>query len=176
MERFSHIQPVSWFREGLYTAQSLIQGTGVFTELPILAGEVVIRWGGVILSQEEFASGKGLQHSNVGIDEGIVLAQASTSSLGLDDFMNHSCEPNLGLSDEVTLVAMVDIEAVSELTIDYAMEIGNEDYQMKQGCNCQSKLCRIKITGNDWRIDSLQKRYAGYFSPFIARRIKNLIP
>ncbi|MCX6526609.1 MAG: hypothetical protein NTU52_01275, partial [Actinobacteria bacterium] len=31
--------------------------------------------------------------------------------------------------------------------------------------------CRGEITGDDWRQKNLQKRYRGYFSPYLSRRI-----
>ena len=37
---------------------------------------------------------------------------------------------------------------------------------------CGAKHSRGKITGKDWRNPALQKRYAGYFSAYIAGKIK----
>jgi hypothetical protein len=41
-------------------------------------------------------------------------------------------------------------------------------------CRCAAAHCRKKITGNDWKIPELWRLYAGYFSPYLARRIKDL--
>lgn len=37
------------------------------------------------------------------------------------DFINHSCDPNVWMQDEVTSVARRDVRAGEELTMDYAM-------------------------------------------------------
>jgi len=82
--------------------------------------------------------------------------------------LNHSCEPNLGLQGQVVFVAIRDMAADEELTIDYAMT-DDESYEME--CQCGSEACRRLITGADWRQPELQKKYDGYFSWFIQRRI-----
>ncbi|MBU2613459.1 hypothetical protein KJ925_03335 [Patescibacteria group bacterium] len=43
------------------------------------------------------------------------------------------------------------------------------DYTMT--CACGTERCRKTVTGNDWKIPDLQKRYAGYFSDYIQRKI-----
>src|SRR5437588_6511308 len=148
---FSLIPPVSWVLPSLEVRPSEIHGSGVFTPSPIRADEVVVVWGGVIITIDEFKAGKGLQHTNVGIDEGIYLASPPTEGITTDDYMNHSCDPNLWLRDEITLVARRDIKANEELTLDYATEVADEEYVMKDPCNCQGSSCRKLITGRDWR-------------------------
>jgi hypothetical protein len=82
--------------------------------------------------------------------------------------LNHSCEPNLGIQGQIVYVALRDIKRGEELTFDYAMN-GDEPYEMK--CRCGKKSCRGTITGFDWKNPELQKKYDGYFSWFIQRRI-----
>ncbi len=41
-------------------------------------------------------------------------------------------------------------------------------------CLCSSPVCRHTVTGNDWMLPELQKRYKGYFSPFLQHRIDKL--
>ena len=38
-------------------------------------------------------------------------------------------------------------------------------------CNCGAPDCRKILTGKDWQRPDLQKRYAGYFSAYLARKI-----
>jgi SET domain-containing protein len=83
--------------------------------------------------------------------------------------LNHSCEPNLGWADDHTLVAIRDIAAGDELTIDYATVVDDREFAMM--CHCETYRCRQMIEGTDWQIPQLQKRYAGYWSPAIARKI-----
>lgn len=69
---------------------------------------------------------------------------------------------------QITFVAMRDIPAAAELTIDYAMIDGNPAERM--ACSCGAPECRKMITGNDWRLRELQQRYASYFSRYIQER------
>jgi len=69
---------------------------------------------------------------------------------------------------QITFVAMRDIAAGAELTIDYAMIDGDPAEHMV--CTCGAKECRHIITGNDWRLQELQQRYAGYFSRYLHER------
>jgi hypothetical protein len=40
-------------------------------------------------------------------------------------------------------------------------------------CQCGTALCRGVITGHDWRQPDLQRKYRGYFSWYLQRRIKD---
>ncbi len=86
-------------------------------------------------------------------------------------FMNHSCDPNVWMTDAVTLVARRGIPTGEELTVDYALFEADEGFTAKWTCACGSNLCRKRVTGRDWRRPDLQERYAGHFLPLIARRI-----
>ena len=73
---------------------------------------------------------------------------------------------------QVGLVAMRDIEAGSELTFDYAMSDGGPYDEFD--CHCGNANCRGKMSGNDWKLPELWQKYDGYFSPYLAGRIKSL--
>ncbi|PYL32540.1 MAG: hypothetical protein DMF35_08075 [Verrucomicrobia bacterium] len=83
-------------------------------------------------------------------------------------YSNHSCDPNLGLRGEITFVAMCEIRAGEELTHDWAMT-DDDDYSVE--CNCGANSCRKVLTGKDWQKPELQRKYAGYFSAYLARKI-----
>jgi hypothetical protein len=89
--------------------------------------------------------------------------------IGEGDYVNHSCNPNAGLSGQIGLVAMRDIKIGEEVCFDYAMcdTMPYDEFT----CGCGSLNCRVKVGGDDWRKPVLQKRYAGYFSPHVQRRI-----
>ncbi len=65
-------------------------------------------------------------------------------------------------------MALRDIVAEEELTFDYAMT-DDEPYEMQ--CNCGTPTCRKVITGHDWMKKEVQRKYDGYFSWFIQRRL-----
>ena len=59
--------------------------------------------------------------------------------------VNHSCEPNVGMGGNVLLVSMRDIAAGEELTIDYALFLGNPGFAMD--CRCGTAACRGVVRG-----------------------------
>jgi hypothetical protein len=82
--------------------------------------------------------------------------------------MNHSCDPNTWWSGDL-IVARRDIAAGEELTIDYST--GTADPSFLLACHCESYRCRQMVTGDDWRIPELQRRYAGHWAPAVQRLI-----
>jgi hypothetical protein len=101
-----------------------------------------------------------------------VLRLIGQDECDLTNYINHSCDPNVWMQDEVTLQARRDIAIGEELTIDYAMFEGNENWIPPWTCRCGSARCREKFTGMDWRREDLQERYQDHFSPFINERIQ----
>ena len=87
----------------------------------------------------------------------------------LDDCGNHSCEPNLGIRGQIVYVALRDIAAGEELTYDWAME---ENAPTRTRCRCGARRCRRVLSGRDWRIPRLQRRYRGYFSSYLEDKIR----
>jgi hypothetical protein len=86
------------------------------------------------------------------------------------DMINHSCEPNCGITGTSSVQAFSDIEIGEELTFDYAMSDSSEYDEFS--CACGSEGCREKITGIDWQRKGLQAKYRNYFSSYIAGLIK----
>lgn len=84
-------------------------------------------------------------------------------------YINHSCDPNVGVDGDIGLVAMRDVEVGEEFCFNYAMDT-TADYRLE--CNCGSKLCRGVVTGEDWKNKELQERYGIYFSWYILKKIK----
>lgn len=171
----SKVSSRSWMDADLEVAESSIHGSGVFTRCNIEKGKVVIIWGGEVVTVEEFLSGKGLSHTNVAIDENLYLVSSSYETTGVDDYLNHSCDPNPWLADEFTLIAKRNIEAGEELTMDYAIELLDENYVMNKSCGCKAQNCRKVITGKDWRLPEVQEGERDHFSPFLNRRIEKLL-
>ena len=146
----------------------------MFANAPIRRGEVVVVWGGTtILTEEDLRCGMGAGYDWATIGEGLYLA-APKDGGDLTNFMNHSCDPNVWMADEVTLVARRDIAVDEELTLDYCLIEADEDWVGSWECRCGSELCRGRYTGRDWRCSELQERYRGHFSPFINARIRRV--
>ena len=83
-------------------------------------------------------------------------------------YSNHSCDPNLGIRGEITFVAIRNIRVGEELTHDWAMT-DDDDYSVE--CSCGAGNCRKILTGKDWQRPELQKKYSGYFSAYLAKKI-----
>ena|SRR5258708_3765179 len=174
MTLFKKYLDKSWISSKLELRKSSIHGTGIFTKKRIKKGEVTIIWGGIVFTDQDVANGRVKEHTGVGIGEGLYLGAAENQDSSADDYMNHSCNPNIWMKDEVTLIASRNIEKDEELTADYVIWLNNEEYVMKNICYCGSPTCRNKITGKDWRSIELQLKYKNHFSPFINERIRRL--
>lgn len=149
---------------------SAIDGRGLFAREAIWEGEVVVVKGGYVMTREQRDEvGRRLGPAEIQVTEELFIGPVTQEEReGGMMHLNHSCEPNLGLQGQIAFVAMRDIAADEELTFDYAMT-DDEPYEME--CNCGAPACRRVITGQDWMKDELQRKYDGYFSWFIQRRL-----
>jgi len=146
-------------------------GHGVFATAPVHTGEVVAVWGGEVIEYADFAGlPTNLEDYSLQVEENLYLAPHHAPEPA--DYINHSCEPNVGMSGQIVLVAMRDIAPDEEICFDYAMSEGDPKYQFD--CACSAPNCRGRITGDDWRRPELWERYAGFFSPYLQRRIDRL--
>jgi SET domain-containing protein len=150
-----------------------IAGRGLRVVEPISAGEVVAVKGGHIVSRAEHLQlPDPLPNSSVQITDDLVLvARDHAEYEAVMLYINHSCDPNVGMGGNIVLVAMRDVGTGEELTIDYAMF---DDYDGTMTCTCGSTDCRSVIDGRDWRRRDLQARYRGWVSWYLQRKIDSL--
>ena len=152
-------------------AKSEIHGFGLFTQDSIEKDDIILRFGGRLLLDNARFSKAIVRSTALFLSDNVLLAQPAGTERDISDFINHSCSPNSGLSDAITLVAIERIEPGREITSDYAFWEGASGYRMKSTCECGSRYCRGTITGDDWRLEFVRMNYYSYFSPFIRRRI-----
>ena len=144
------------------------KGWGSYARVPISAGTTVAAFGGFVAARETLNTmDEDRRNRSIQIDDDLFLISAPTPEPG--DMLNHSCEPSCGLMGATILVAMRDIAAGEELTFDYAT-CDASDYD-EFACQCGATSCRGTVTGRDWMLPELQRRYHGWFSPYIVRRI-----
>ncbi len=155
----------------LYISSSNIQGKGLFTNETIKSGEVILSFGGVLALLSERYSGKYMNSSFAGLTDEIIICELKESHLDLSDYINHSCSPNIGMDDCLTIVAIKDIKKGSELLCDYSFWEADSEWSLNCECNCGSPNCRKKITGEDWKNIKSSSRNFKFCSPFIQRRI-----
>jgi len=144
-----------------------VGGHAVFALRDVAIGEPVAIFGGTAVSYEalKLLRERGTIYA-LQVDEDVFLV---SDRVGPADYINHSCAPNTGLAGPIHVVARTPIAAGEEVTFDYAMSDGC-DYD-EFDCRCGATECRGRVRGDDWRLPSLQRRYAGYFSPYLAQRI-----
>ena len=161
----SYISPKAVVRE------SPIHGRGLFAAEPFDAGEVVCVKGGYVFNRETL---RGMPDwyaaAEVQVAEDLFIGPlAEDEREGSMIFSNHSCEPNIGVRGQIVFVAMRAVAAGEELTHDWATT-DDDDYSLE--CNCGAPACRRTITGQDWRRKDLQEKYRGFFSSYLAEKIR----
>lgn len=166
--------PESWMSPKLTTKNSPVHGGGVFALEPIKKGEVIVRWGGNVYTTQQLLDGETNDQTACQIDDELHIASPAGTELIDSDLMNHSCDPNTWMDDEVTISARRDIAPGEEVTADYVLWVAHPGYVTIADCKCGSPLCRHTVMGDDWQIPELQERYKGHFPPYLQRRIDKL--
>lgn len=168
----------SWFDKKLLGQKNTEKyGGGVFARKNISEGTLLMVFGGYVMSrQDEDSLPAEIKDIAIQVEENLVLGIKKPNEKSETDFVNHSCEPNSVLRGQISLIAFRKIKKGEEITFDY----GTVLYRAKNApkyelsCCCGSKTCRGKITQNDWKNPTLQKKYKGCFSSFLQDKINKL--
>ncbi len=145
----------------IYLGPTTSRGIGVFAARPLAKGTVVLidqdgDYYSHVLSYHELA--RQGYHLDITLQVGRDAYKLPTGSL--EDFTNHSCDPNTGvrLNDRGTIVvALRDIAAHEELTYDYSTYMNNPYERL--GCLCGAPNCRGVIGNFNTLPAELQHRY-----------------
>jgi uncharacterized protein len=150
--------------------ESPIHGKGLFAARAIGRGEIVAVKGGHVLTGGEWAALEpSLGPAEIQIADDLVIAPATPAERdGSMLYTNHSCDANLAIQGQIVLVAMRDVAAGEELTIDWAT---TDDGDHVLHCRCGSPRCRGTVTGKDWMKPELQEKYRGWFCWFLQSKI-----
>jgi SET domain-containing protein len=163
--------PLSYLSPKTEVRESKIHGRGLFATMGIAKDEIVAVKGGHIVDRktlrERITPRLGPVEIQIGQDLFIAPVTDEERELSML-YSNHSCNPNLGVRGEITFVAMRDIGVGEELTHDWAT---TDDDEYSVECECGAANCRKILTGKDWQKPELQKRYASYFSAYLADKI-----
>jgi hypothetical protein len=163
--------PLSYLSPKTEVRESKIHGRGLFATMGIAKDEIVAVKGGHIVDRktlrERITPRLGPVEIQIGQDLFIAPVMDEERELSML-YSNHSCNPNLGVRGEITFVAMRDIRVGEELTHDWAT---TDDDEYSVECECGAANCRKILTGKDWQKPELQKRYASYFSAYLADKI-----
>jgi hypothetical protein len=135
---------------------------GVFASVPIREGEVIFFVTGKLLTFKEVMAlpGEGDRTIQIGADLYVNPGYPA-------EFINHSCEPNAGIRDDLAMVALEAIEVGKEIRFDYSTCIQEGEFRME--CRCRAPSCRKWIGDFSDLPDELKARYIrlGVVQPFI---------
>jgi hypothetical protein len=167
-------QSYSWTNQKLelraVPSDKIYNGLGIFTREKIDKNERLVVFGGAVITEQKVLA---LSRANdvLQIDDDLWLSCDIRQDT---DRIRHSCSPNTGFKTPIMLIAMRDIDADEEITIDYAMVVerfvGMNDFP----CRCNAENCRKIVAGTDWKNKYLQNKYRGYFSPYLQEKINKL--
>lgn len=128
--------------KSLYRSSSVIHGNGMFCRTSIKKGDFIAFIEGPIVRRIEKTKAEALKFPDlIGISGKFVTRWIDP----IQPFksLNHSCQPNAGVTGIKRLIALKDIEAEEEITIDYSTIVGNPLWEMR--CSCGTQLCRSTI-------------------------------
>lgn len=166
--------PRSWVNPKLVGGRSKIHGEGVIAAASISAGEKLMEFGGEVIAEKDIPTNLYREQSIWRVGDDLFLAlRDSDPEPSLDENLNHACDANAWLADEVTLVARRDIAVGEEITLDQGTwNFDDEAYVWDQpSCSCGAASCRKTLTNDDWRLPNVHARYRGHFHPHVQRMI-----
>lgn len=151
--------------------KNCIHGKGVFAVDNINSGELVLQFKGPVIHADNLPYPYCAEND-------YYLQIGPETFLGpsdeLDDFVNHSCDPNCGViisSASASLVAITPISPGIEITFDYSTTMDNFWWEME--CGCGSKNCRQKIKNFVDLAAEIKERYIqlGIVPDYILQRL-----
>jgi hypothetical protein len=171
--------PRSWVSAKLIGGTSRIHGRGVIAAEPIAKGERLMEFGGLAISAADIETDLYRARSIwLAVDEIYLALPEGDPTPSLDENLNHSCDANAWLDDEVTLSARRDIAAGEEITLDQGTwNFDDDEYVWDQDrCTCGAAACRKSLTNDDWARPDVQERYRGHFHPRVQQMIDTHAP
>ncbi len=127
-------------------------GKGVFAGEAITAGTMILRFSGPHLRYAQTTA----ETYALQIDTDLYIGASGE----LDDYVNHSCDPNAGIRIEgtdVTLIAIRDIAPGEEIAFDYSTVMAEDDFEMR--CMCGRSCCRGLIRDGKHLPEATWRRY-----------------
>ena len=139
-------------------------GRGVFAAENIAKGEVILTFSGRIITLDE-ALAKGEKSGNV-------LQIDTTTYIDIEEpgvIVNHHCNPNAGIINKYTLVALIDICKGEEIFYDYSTTMSDNSWTME--CGCSANNCRKIVKDFHYLPANVKQKYLelGIVQEFIVR-------
>ena|SRR3989344_4970515 len=147
-------------------------GKAVFANKDFKKGEEITEFNGNLFTYEQLPKPYGeVDDHYVQINKNLYMGPSDN----LDDFFNHSCNPNSGLKikgKRVILVAIKDIKKGEDITWDYSTTMDEDDWELD--CMCKSKNCRKRIRDFKYLPKEIQQKYIklGIVPKYILENLK----
>lgn len=129
-------------------------GKGIFAAADIQEGATLFAFAGPLISFEAAIAKGERQGDPLQVDTELYM---DVGPPGV--YINHSCDPNAGLSRGCKLVALRAIRQGEEIRMDYSTTMYERSWTM--ACDCRSGLCRRTIRDFDTLPIELQEKYLG---------------
>jgi len=164
--------PMPSFSSQVALAPSEIAGYGLRARGDIPAGDFVAAETGprinrVFVQVVEAATG---YECNTCVGWGEYLVHAPLHVEGKGGYLNHSCNPNVGMLLDGVWIAIRPILAGEEVTCDYGTFETMRDWNME--CACGEAACRKHVSWTDYRDPDLRRRLGRWFAPYLRKQIK----
>lgn len=133
------------FKPNLEVKAAGSKGSGVFSKVFIPNKTVIYEFGGVVMTRNDLNSYTEPQNT-IQIGENLYLSKSG----GLEDYTNHSCDPNCGLrivGNRALLVTLYDVQPGHEITFDYSTSSNDTMDSWHMTCGCGYFSCRKVISG-----------------------------
>ncbi|MEK7530987.1 MAG: SET domain-containing protein [Patescibacteria group bacterium] len=159
--------PKPHFSPAVELSKSTISGIGLVAKRDVSAGEVVVVELGPTINRvfiEIIESVTGYEcNLCIGWDAYILHAPLHEDYQG--GYINHSCDPNVGLLANGIWCAIRDISKDEEVVCDYGTFETRPGWVMD--CTCGSENCRKTITFEDYKKEELRQRMGKWFAPYL---------
>ena len=150
-------------------------GKGVFAKVQIEKNELLMIFGGYVLTRnEEEKLPKLIRDIAIQIGPDFVIGIKNKKDLSDADYVNHSCNANCGIKGQISLFSIKKIEVGEQITFDYGTVLYREKNAplYKLECFCGANNCRKIITQDDWKDTDFQNKHRGFLPYYIQDNIK----
>ena len=136
----------------MFTTKSCRHGRGLFATKNIAEGTSILEITGKKITQADVDKRSYKEAANaLQIDEELYIDFEEPGVL-----VNHSCNPNAGIKEDVFLIAIKDIAPNEEITWDYSTSV---DTGWTMPCHCEEKNCRKLVKDFASLPKKVQKKY-----------------
>jgi uncharacterized protein len=144
-------------------------GQGIFATRPLQPGQAILVLSGTLLDRTQV----------LGRDRAYALQSGPHHDLELTApgrFLNHSCDPNVGIVNDRVLIALRRIEAGEEIRYDYSTTMSEDHWTVE--CRCGEPTCRRVVLGFHHLPPITQNRYLqlGIVQRFIVDEVRRRSP